>query len=41
MKEIVTNIQEDGVNKKRQKQKKMKGKMKNDINVEGSGEMRR
>ena len=29
------------MNKKRQKQRKMKGKMKNDINVEGSGEMRR
>ena len=29
------------MNKKRQKQNKMKGKMKNDINIEGSGEMRR
>ena len=41
MKEIVTNLQEEGVNKKRQKYKKMKGNMKNDINVEGSWEMRR
>ena len=41
MKETMTNLQEEGVNKKRQKYKKMKGNMKNDINVEGSGEMRR
>ena len=41
MKEIVTNLQEECVNKKRQKQKKMKGKMKDYINVEGSEEMRK
>ena len=29
------------MNKKRQKQKKMKGKRKNDINEEGSGEIKR
>ena len=29
------------MNKKRQKQRKMKGKMKNDINVEGSEKMKR
>ena len=41
MKEIVTNLQEEGVNKKRQKYKKMKGNMKNDINVKSNGKMRR
>ena len=30
-----------GVNKKRQKYRKMKGKRKNNINVEGSGKMKR
>ena len=40
MKEIVTNLQQEGVNKQRQKQRKMKGKKKNDINVEGIGEMK-
>ena len=40
MKEIVINLQEEGMNKKRQKYRKMKRKRKNDINVEDSGEMK-
>ena len=41
MEERMTNLQKECVNKKGQKKKKMKGKMKSDIKVEGSGEMKK
>ena len=41
MDEKMTNLQEEGVNKKGQKKRKMKGNIKSDIKVEGSREIKR
>ena len=41
MDEKMTNLQEEGVNKKGQKKRKMQGKMKSDIKVESSRKMKK